>query len=502
MPILPTKLDYTDKDEASLRLRLQKLVKSVYPAWTDYSTANFGNILIELFAHVGGISTFYMDQQAGESRWSTAQLRKNILALVKLINYQPRTATSSRCDVTLTLAAVPAGDVTFDANDTFTTEGKTTVRFELLEAATIVAGANPPTVTVTVANRTKRLELFPSSGLANQEIALSSTPFLAEDIGLTDAGGAWTKVSDFSDSAALDRHFTVTIDHNQRATLRFGTGIIGALAQGTITVTYYTGGGSTGNVEAGTVTRVGRNYVDSLGNPVIVTCTNAAAATPAVDEETVAEVRENAPRSLRVLNRTVAREDYEINALRVPGVSRALMLTSNEDPGIAENAGILYVVPDGAGVPTTDLKNAVAAMVTTTYPKTITFSLTVSDPVYLTVAIRARVYLQQGSTNAVVKAEILAALAAFFALDNPDGTMNTAIDFGFNYKDADGEPTNELPLSTLMDIVKDCAGVRKLDDSTSGFLVNLKHQDLAIGVRALPRLGQVILINGDTGVTM
>jgi hypothetical protein len=41
-----------------------------------------------------------------------------------------------------------------------------------------------------------------------------------------------------------------------------------------------------------------------------------------------------------------------------------------------------------------------------------------------------------------------------------------------------------------------------LDDSTSGFLVNLKHQDLAIGVRALPRLGQVILINGDTGVTM
>ena len=53
-----------------------------------------------------------------------------------------------------------------------------------------------------------------------------------------------------------------------------------------------------------------------------------------------------------------------------------------------------------------------------------------------------------------------------------------------------------------MKVVEECAGVRKLDDSTSGFLVNLKHQDLAIGVRALPRLGQVILINGDTGVTI
>ena len=73
---------------------------------------------------------------------------------------------------------------------------------------------------------------------------------------------------------------------------------------------------------------------------------------------------------------------------------------------------------------------------------------------------------------------------------------------GFNYKDANGEPTNELPLSTLTNVVRDCAGVRKLDDSTSGFLVNLKHQDLAIGVRALPRLGQITLINGDTGATM
>ena len=33
-------------------------------------------ILIELFAHVGGVLSFYMDQQAGESRWSTARLRK------------------------------------------------------------------------------------------------------------------------------------------------------------------------------------------------------------------------------------------------------------------------------------------------------------------------------------------------------------------------------------------------------------------------------------------
>lgn len=502
MPILPTKLDYTDKDEASLRLRLQKLVKSVFPEWTDYTTANFGNILIELFAHVGGVLSFYMDQQAGESRWSTAQLRKNLLALTKLIGYQPRTATSARVDLVLTLAASPTGSVTFEAGDVFTTEGSSSVRFELLEDATIDAGADPPTVTVTAANRTSRYETFSSSGLASQEVILSATPFLVEDLSVTDSGGTWTLVDDFTNSDGTDRHYTVTVDNNQRATLRFGTGVVGALPQGTIKVSYYTGGGTSGNVEAGTVTRPAKSYTDSLSNPVTVTCTNPAAATPAVDEESAAEIKENAPRSLRVLNRTVAREDYEINAMRVPGVARALMLTSNEDPGIAENAGILHIIPDGGGLPTLALKQAVLEMVTVTYPKTITFSVTVTDPVYVTVAIRARIYLKPGYTNAQVKANVNAALTAFFALENSDGSTNTAIDFGFGYKDADGEPTNELPLSVLMNVVNDAEGVRKFGDATSDFLVNNKHQDLAIGVKAFPRLGQVTLINGDTGVTM
>lgn len=502
MAILPTKLDYTDKDEASLRVRLQKLVKSVFPEWTDYTTANFGNVLVELFAHVGGVITFYMDQQAGESRWTTAQLRKNLLALTKLIGYVPRTATAAQVDLTITLAAPPTGSVTFEAGDIFQTQGSSVVAFELMEDAVIAAGANPPTITVTAAHRTTRIEYFPSSGLANQEVVLSSTPFLREDIAVTDAGGAWTAVNDFADSTALDRHYTITIDHLQRATLRFGTGVVGALAQGTIAVAYYTGGGVTGNVEAGTVTRATNSYTDSFGTPVTLTVTNPAAAVPAVDEESAAEIKENAPRSLRTQLRTVSREDYEINALRVSGVARALMLTSNEDPGIAENAGMLYIVPVGAGTPTQTLKDDVETMVTTTYPKTITFSVAVMDPVYLTVAIRARIYLEKSYTNAAVKASVTAALTAFFALSNSDGTTNTAIDFGFNYKDANGEPTNELPLSTLMNVVRDVAGVRKVGDASSDFLINLKHQDLDIGVRAFPKLGTITLINGDTGATM
>jgi hypothetical protein len=59
--VLPTSLDYTDKDFDALRARLIALVKSVFPDWSDFSVASFGNLLIEMYAFVGDVLTFYLD---------------------------------------------------------------------------------------------------------------------------------------------------------------------------------------------------------------------------------------------------------------------------------------------------------------------------------------------------------------------------------------------------------------------------------------------------------
>jgi hypothetical protein len=85
---------------------------------------------------------------------------------------------------------------------------------------------------------------------------------------------------------------------------------------------------------------------------VQVSVRNPAPASGGADRQSVASAKLLAPESLRALTRTVAREDFEINARRLSGVARALMLTSNEDPTIAENTGILYVIPQSqAGAP-------------------------------------------------------------------------------------------------------------------------------------------------------
>ena len=88
MSLLPTTVDYTDKDFDALRARLIALVRSVFPDWTDFEVAGFGNVLIELYAFVGDVLTFYQDNLARESRLVTATQRKNVMALAQMLGYR------------------------------------------------------------------------------------------------------------------------------------------------------------------------------------------------------------------------------------------------------------------------------------------------------------------------------------------------------------------------------------------------------------------------------
>jgi hypothetical protein len=314
---------YTDKDFDSLRLRLQNLVRSVFPDWTDFNVTSFGNLLVELYAFVGDVLTFYQDNQARESRIATATQRKNLLALTKLLGFRPAGARAATADALFTLAAVPAAPVTIPRGTRVRTASVTEpVVFQLLDDVTIPAGASPPAATGTVEHSEAQEELFASTGLPNQEVALPAAPFLDGSAIVSAGNGAYTEVANFLGSTATDRHVAVIVDQNDRATLRFGNGTSGVLPSGTITVRYKTGGGAKGNVNAGTLTKLDGSFTDDKGAPVSVSVTNPQPASGGADRQTIAQIKALAPESIRVLNRTVSREDFEINARRLPEVAR------------------------------------------------------------------------------------------------------------------------------------------------------------------------------------
>jgi hypothetical protein len=146
MSLLGQSTDYADRDFDSLRLRLQSLVRSVFPDWTDFNVASFGNLLLELYTFVvGDVLAYYQDNRARESRLPTTTQRKNLLALCKLLGFQPAGARAASVDVVFTLAAPPAADVTIPKGTLVRTASVTqALAFQLRSDVVSTAGATPP----------------------------------------------------------------------------------------------------------------------------------------------------------------------------------------------------------------------------------------------------------------------------------------------------------------------------------------------------------------------
>jgi hypothetical protein len=216
----------------------------------------------------------------------------------------------------------------------------------------------------------------------------------------------------------------------------------------------------------------------------------------------VASAKLLAPESLRTLTRSVSREDFELNARRLPGVARALMLTANEDSSIQENAGILYVIPQSkapGAMPTPALRSQVLRQVTEVYPCTLTFQVSVQEPVYRPLDVAARLFLKAGFAGNDVRDRIRASLASYFQVSQPDGTPNPNVDFGFNLKDSQGNPVGEVAWSDVFNVVRDTPGVRKMGDARMDFTLNALPADVKLRLNEFPALGRVTLIDGSTG---
>jgi hypothetical protein len=500
--VLPESVDYTDKDFDALRARLIALVQSAFPEWSDFSVANFGTLLLELYAFVGDVLGYYLDGQARESRLSTATQRKNVIALARMLGYRLHGAQAATAQLTFRLPRPPGANVVVPAGTIVRTQEVTTpVRFQLLADAVIAAGADPPVATGIAEHSATQTQVLDANGLPNLDVALDATPYLDGSAAVVAGNGAYTEVDSLLGAGPNDRQFLVLVDQNDRATLRFGNGTSGAPPSGTLTVLYKTGGGAIGNLDVGRLVVVEGSFTDAFGRPVQVAARNDAPATGGSDRETIASAQLLAPAALRAPTRSVAREDFEIHARAVPGVARALMLTSNEDPSVQENTGVLYVIPIGGGLPTPALKNKVLLQVTVVYPCTLTFQPSVQDPVYKRVDVAARIYLTSSDPKfrIATRDRVKTALTAMFAISLADGTPNPAIDFGFNLKGEDGLPAAEVAWSDVFDVIRNTQGVRKVGAHQGDLTLCGMPADLRLRVTEFPVLGTVTLFDADAG---
>jgi len=81
-------IDYLARDYASFRQALLDLIPSKLPEWSDRSEADFGVVLIELFAYMADILSYYQDRIANEAFLATAQERRSVIQHLRLIGYE------------------------------------------------------------------------------------------------------------------------------------------------------------------------------------------------------------------------------------------------------------------------------------------------------------------------------------------------------------------------------------------------------------------------------
>src|ERR1700752_1763407 len=85
----------------SFRKALVDLIPAKLPEWTDRSEADFGIALLELFAYMADILSYYQDRIANEAFLNTAQERRSVINHLRLIGYEmaPAAPSSARLSI-------------------------------------------------------------------------------------------------------------------------------------------------------------------------------------------------------------------------------------------------------------------------------------------------------------------------------------------------------------------------------------------------------------------
>lgn len=410
MPLNIPNIDYTSRDWASIRQSLLDDAATRLPEWVNRDPNDFAMVLIEEFAYLGDILSYYTDRLADEAYLPTARNRGSILNIADMLSYRPDQGQPST--VTLTIGVVPgSGRVFVPAGTKFSTvpladDLTSIVFFETdtdlyVDQTTDVAYG---TVTATQGETVHNEVLGLSEGTPSQVFPLLQFPAIEQTVRVfVDEGSGpmeWMLFEHLIDAQPTALAYTTRVDEFGRTSVIFGDDVNGRVPfnGAAVTVTYRIGGGAIGNVGAGTIT----NIADA--GPSISDVNNLGPATGGTDPETNDQIRVNAPRALSTLHRAVSLADFGNICFNVVGVAKANAF------GLTPNNVTVYIAPTGGGIPTQQLKQRVLSYLAN---KKVgpNGQVIVTDPTYVPVNITVDImvrpeYAQSPVLNAVKNALI------------------------------------------------------------------------------------------------
>lgn len=318
-------VDYTSRDYLSIRDDLLALIPTFAPQWTNRDAADFGIVLLQMFAYMGDLQSYYTDRAGNEAFISTASKRSSILRHAALLDYQPTQSTPALVELTFTNTAgenltVPAKSQIATST---TVNGESQIIFETNAAVTVPGAAAPGNTAKVIATQgyTVENELVKaaSTGQPNQVYPLETDGIIEGSVSVEIDNVTYEKVQYLIDVPGNTPAFATFTDAEGLTYIQFGDNIGGKIPplNSSIYATYRVGGGTIGNISAGSLTEFLTGFSTGL------TVTNQTAANGGEDPESTDSIKINAPISLKSLNRAVSLSDYSSLTLQVPRVAKA-----------------------------------------------------------------------------------------------------------------------------------------------------------------------------------
>jgi len=336
---MANELNYADYDFDSIVLQLQNRLKDT-DAWEDIYRSSTGQTMIELLAYVLNLVMFYAERRAGESYLPTAQLRSSIVNLVSLLNYQPRRKTSAQGNLTFSIESSLTKIVYIPKyTECQSVSGK---KFVTNAPAAIQKGQTSISVSA-IQGEIAELEIT-SDGTEDQKYTINSQN--VENSADTDNptlrvlidGTLWTPVSSFLGYDSTSTVYRVLNNMEGTVSVLFGDGSTGKIPDSgsVVTIQYVESAGLDGNVTSvNRITTINDSIYDEDGTSVTVTVTNPAIFLGGSDEETIEEIRKDAPLVFKTGDRAVTKDDFAAIVNNISGVADVNVWGENEEAEIA-----------------------------------------------------------------------------------------------------------------------------------------------------------------------
>ena len=447
----PIPLDYTSRDYYSIREQLIARIQERIPDWAASNPSDFGVALVEAFAYMGDVMSYYIDRNVNESFIATATQRESVVNIAQAYGYIPSGYRQSIVTLTFTnsseteVVTVPSGTVvTGDviAGDTVNTVYFTTDSNVVLDPAidngigTMTAKEGRSVTLVSdYANSFGEL-VGTSDGLPNQSFVLGESPAVDGSLSVYVQGGSayskWRQVQHLIDANPYDQVFTVTSDADSNLYVNFGDGVSGAIPVNfsEIRVLYTVGGGVIGNVSTGLLNTLdyvpGYSTNDLIALESIVSVTNDEVALGGSDPETLSQIRYAAPLTLRANTRAITLEDFNSLALGVTNCGKANATSSiwtsvTMYVAPSRNSGDSDLQPglDEAQATTSEYTTLAADVLDYVSPRTmIGTTLTIQPPTYVDIVVTVQYAKQPQYTETEVEASIKSVLTTDYGYVN------------------------------------------------------------------------------------